>query len=189
MSRQFESGEQGVSAIGYDIVGGTSYGMYQFSSKQGTLDAFIQYLYNKAPDLAYLLQNAGNANTGSTKGKMPFVWKQIAKEYPERFADLQHTFAIEYYYRPVAEDWKNNVPQHKAIRELLFSTAIQHGVQGANAIIQQALKTQSSSPIDFIQAVYTLRKQQFSSSTHITRVAVQKRLNQEMEAILKLYTL
>lgn len=187
MSRQFESGTRGVSAIGYDSVGGTSYGMYQFSSRQGTIDSFIQYLYSKAPELAQRLQNAGKSNTGSTQGNMPSVWRDIAHEFPEQFALLQQEFAVTQYYLPIAEGFKQDIPQHKAIRELLFSTAIHHGVQGAVSIIQQALHDTDTDTVEFIRKVYALRKEQFSSSNPSTRVAVQQRLTQEMNTILALY--
>ena len=49
LSAQFESGKQGVSAIGYDKNGGTSYGAYQIASRPGTMDQFISFLNGKEP--------------------------------------------------------------------------------------------------------------------------------------------
>ncbi|MDE7468871.1 MAG: hypothetical protein K2M30_01110 [Desulfovibrionaceae bacterium] len=189
MSRHFESGTEGISAIGYDSIGGTSYGMYQFSSRQGTVDLFIRYLYQKAPDIADELYNAGKSNTGSVEGTMPSVWRKIADESPERFAQLQQDFAINYYYIPIAEGFKGEIPQNQAMQEVLFSTAIHHGVQGATSIIQQALQPEYNEPTEFIRRVYTLRKKQFSSSTPSIRTAVHQRLTQEMDTILALYGL
>ncbi len=48
LSSTFESGAQGVNAIGYDRNGGTSYGTYQIASKPGTMKGFIEFLREKA---------------------------------------------------------------------------------------------------------------------------------------------
>lgn len=168
-------------------MGGTSYGIYQFSSKQGTISSFIRYLQHHAKDIAEQLEKAGVSNTGSTKGSMPIVWQNIAKKESERFAHLQHAFAVEYYYTPIATDFSNSIPKHRALDELLFSTAIQHGVQGASSIIQQALPRKEQSIESFIRTVYSLRKEQFRSSTKAVQTAVHNRLTQEMNTILNLY--
>lgn len=187
VSRQFESGEQGAAAIGYDVMGGTSYGMYQFSSRYGTIASFIHYLQKKAPDIAHKLQHAGKSNTGSTRGVMPAVWQEIARTEPKRFAQLQHDFAVEYYYLPIAKGFQNTIPRHKAINELLFSTAIHHGVQGATSIIKQAYKRYQNDTKQFIREVYALRKQHFMTSTASVKMAVHSRLMKEMNTILDLY--
>ncbi len=59
LSAKFESGSAGVAAIGYDRVGGTSYGKYQIASKPGTMDRFLSYLDKNAPAWAERLRSAG----------------------------------------------------------------------------------------------------------------------------------
>ena len=52
LAARFESGSDGVAAIGYDRHGGTSYGKFQLSSRAGTMDSFISFLSKESPDLA-----------------------------------------------------------------------------------------------------------------------------------------
>ena len=49
LSAKFESGTEGVAAIGYDRVGGTSYGKYQIASKPGTMDRFLRSWTRRLP--------------------------------------------------------------------------------------------------------------------------------------------
>lgn len=144
LSRRFESGSQGSEAIGYDRVGGTSYGIYQLSSRQGSLNEFLDFVATRAPEIAQRLQNAGPANTGSKEGGLPEAWKSVARDNPELFGQLQSSFIELSHYQPAVQAVAqatgldmNNLPQ--ALNEVLFSTAVQHGPRGAANIFQQAL--------------------------------------------------
>jgi hypothetical protein len=79
LSSRYESGGT-IDCIGYDKKGGTSYGQYQIASKTGTMDNFVTFLEDKAPDIAERLKSAGPADTGGRTGRMPETWKQIAAE-------------------------------------------------------------------------------------------------------------
>ena len=92
LSAQFESGRDGIAAIGYDRNGGTSYGKYQVSSRAGSLNDFLAFLDGEAPDISKRLRAAGPGNTGSRKGAMPDMWRAIADEQPERFEALQDVY-------------------------------------------------------------------------------------------------
>lgn len=167
LSAAFESGAAGVAAIGYDPGGGTSYGVYQIASKPGTLDRFLDFLAGEAPVLAERLRNAGEANTGGKGGEMPRVWKEIASEDPKRFTGLQHAFIEATHYRPaerkIAESTGLRVAERsEALREVLWSTAVQHGPDGAARIFSAALERlerggEDPSDAAVIEAVYSLR--------------------------------
>ncbi|WP_231117044.1 chitosanase [Pseudodesulfovibrio alkaliphilus] len=195
LSARFESGGAGVEAIGYDRVGGTSYGTYQIASKPGTMDSFLTYLAERDPSWAGRLREAGEADTGSTKGAMPEVWKAIAAEDPERFGRLQHDFITEQTYTPARAmildqtglDF-DNAPS--ALREVLWSTAVQHGPTGAARIFGKVIDrfVASASEEGFnerlIEGVYDTRKGQFGSSTDRVRRSVVSRLNEEKQLAL-----
>lgn len=189
LSAQFESGEDGIAAIGYDGTGGTSYGKYQIASKVGTMTDFLKFLDREAPDLSKRLRTSGPANTGSRKGAMPDMWKTIAQEDPSRFESLQEAFAAESHYRPALNSIVKNTGLEEdtlsqAMREVIWSTAIQHGAGGASKIFIRAdsMSGDANSPNyerNMINNVYKIRAGQFGSSTEAVRAAVQNRFKKE----------
>ncbi len=206
LAEKFESGGKGISAIGYDYNGGTSYGKYQIASRPGSMSNFIKYLSDEAPDLAERLKKAGSANTGGRRGKMPEVWQQIAEEQPERFEALQDGFIKKSHFMPALEAIaeKTGIAIDKfgeAFKEVLFSTAVQHGPAGAARIFARAIDRvgrdklhEDADPANFakvgenlIKQVYNLRSGQFSSSTPEVQSAVKNRLRAELGEALKMH--
>lgn len=195
LSATFESGKQGVNAIGYDANGGTSYGTYQIASKPGTMKLFIQYLEDKAPDWAASLKTAGPANTGSTKGRMPTAWNKIADKAPEKFEQLQREFIETTHYEPARDKIlaRTGVDVDRlpaATREALWSTAVQHGPAGAAGIFGRAIKSLGKKnqghqfAEKLIDKVYDERRQQFGSSTPTVQASVRGRMRQEKDLVL-----
>lgn len=190
LAARFESGSEGISAIGYDRVGGTSYGKYQIASRPGSMNQFMEFLKTNDPSLAERLAAAGPANTGSTKGQMPDVWREIAAESPEYFEKLQEKFIRESHYEPARQALEGYGYKTKdfssAMREVLFSTSVQHGPAGAARIFSQAADTVGLRPSaqreqerEIIQQVYTLRADRFGSSTPQIQAAAKKRMEEE----------
>ena len=209
LAAKFESGSEGISAIGYDSKGGTSYGKYQIASRVGTMAAFIEYLGEKAPDLAKRLQAAGPSNTGGRTGKMPTEWRNIAAAEPVRFEKLQEDFIRTSHFEPAMRSISestglgfDNMPA--PLQEVLFSTAVQHGPFGAVRIFNQALTSVGINKLQpagksvtesfkragrqLIKQVYALRAGQFVSSTTGVQTAVKNRLHQEMNEALDMLT-
>lgn len=196
LSARFESGSKGIEAIGYDEVGGTSYGKFQISSRAGSMDRFLDYLKGKAPAWAERLRDAGPANTRSTSGAMPAEWKKIAAENPRRFEELQNGFIKDTYFAPAAErvlertgvDVKALPP---ALKEVLWSTAVQHGPAGAADIFSRAIARLPEGQAkeyarDLVQEVYAGRRTQFGSSTEAVQAGVKARLAEEKNLALGL---
>lgn len=194
LSARFESGPDGVEAIGYDRVGGTSYGKFQLSSKAGTLDRFLSYLKDYEPHWASRLRHAGPADTGSSDGRMPRVWRQIAQENPERFEALQHDFVRNEHYLPARDKIMEATGVDidsgpEALREVLWSTSVQHGASGAarifNKVIAEVLdKSGSAEDRHIIDKVYADRQKHFASSTDAVRKSVRNRLREERSLAL-----
>ena len=200
VSARFESGKSGAAAIGYDPVGGTSYGAYQIASRPGTMDRFLQYLDQVEPSWAARLRAAGPANTGSTSGGMPAEWKAIAAEAPQRFFQVQRQFIEQTHFEParkaILERTGIDVAKGpQAVAEALWSTAVQHGPAGATRIFFTALdamnaagKPQALRHPEFaqrlLQKVYALRGSDFGSSPAAVQSAVQSRLQQEGQWVL-----
>lgn len=189
LSARYESGREGIAAIGYDRTGGTSYGKYQIASRVGSMKQFLDFLDREAPELAERLRKAGPANTGSRRGAMPNEWRAIAKEIPERFEALQESFIHESHYRPAVEAIVQRTGLEAAtlspaMREVIWSTAVQHGPAGAARLFDRAddisgKPTDASYERKLITNVYKLRAGQFGSSTAQVRAAVQNRFREE----------
>lgn len=199
LSARFESGDDGIAAIGYDRHGGTSYGKYQLSSQAGTMDQFVKFLRKESPALAKRLAAAGPANTGGRSGAMPATWKKIAEENPVMFETLQERFIHESHYKPAIEaiSQRTGLEPSKmstALQEVLWSTAVQHGPSGAARIFSKAVEqlgkknnlAPGSEEFDknMIEKVYAMRSTQFGSSTQQVQNAVQSRLAVEKELAL-----
>lgn len=207
LAAKFESGSEGIAAIGYDRKGGTSYGKYQIASRVGTMDSFISYLRDKAPDIARRLGAAGPANTGSRSGRMPEEWRAIAAEEPERFERLQSDFIRTSHFEPAMRAIADNTgiafeKMPVALQEVLFSTAVQHGAMGATRIVSQAVQRVGTHKLQpgggrnsaaakkaeeqLITQIYNLRAGQFISSTSHVQAAVRSRLKQEMREAIEM---
>jgi hypothetical protein len=197
LSSRFESARHGVAEIGFDRMGGTSYGSYQIASKVGSMDRFLDFLEKEAPQWASRLREAGPANTGSAQGAMPDEWRAIASESPEKFEKLQHQFVTRTHYDTALGKIHSatgldlsGLPN--AVQEVLFSTAVQHGPTGAARIFERALnafpggKMLNTALNSVIDAVYDERKEQFSGSTPIVRRSVQNRLENEKQVALSM---
>lgn len=196
LSAQFESGGAGIAAIGYDRTGGTSYGKYQIASRVGSMSSFLKFLDGQAPDLAKRLRESGPANTGSRSGAMPTEWKAIASEQPERFERLQEAFIRETHYDPAVKSIASQLGLNvdglsAATREVVWSTAVQHGPAGAARIFAQA-SSASGSPSaagferKLIDNVYAVRGTQFGSSSQEVRNAVRSRFKVEKQLALNM---
>ncbi len=204
LSAVYESAKQGSKAIGYDRTGGTSYGTYQIASKTGTFERFLNFLDDKSPEWAEKLRNAGSANSGGRYGDVPKMWKSLVDENPEKMKYLEHAFIIDSHYAPVekfvTENWQGQVSN--ALKEVIFSTAVQHGSEGAKKVFSQAFAdtkayqdVQSTEINDdyhidaqseLIKNVYAHRKNKFGSSTAQVQEATRQRFIHEQGQALKM---
>jgi hypothetical protein len=195
LSARFESGSD-PAAVGFDRMGGTSYGAFQIASRTGTMDRFLDFLDDRAPEFAARLREAGPADTGSREGGMPGAWKELAAEDPDGFFGLQYDFIKKSHLEPAArwiaeQTGVDVLSRNPALTEVLFSTAVQHGPSGSAAIFARAVdEAMGSTGLEFdkalIKGVYKNRAGQFGSSTEQVRDAVQSRLSREENMALSL---
>lgn len=196
LSSAFEAGQEGVAAVGYDRRGGTSYGIYQLSSKTGTMDRFLDFLRQREPQWAARLEAAGPADTGSRNGAMPRVWRRIARENPERFAALQHAFVRETHYEPAVRAVESATGikvenLSRAAQEVLWSTAVQHGAKRAARFFSRALNRAvgKNGDVDeeaLIRSIYRLRERTSRVFRGPVRDALLSRFSREKETALAL---
>lgn len=123
---------------------------------------------------------------------MPEVWQSIAAEDEKYFAELQHDFIRKTHFEPVLRDVEKSLGVRKlsdAMKEVVWSTAVQHGPNGARRLFAQAAeqtRKAGETPDEraLIRDLYALRKEQFGSSEGSVRNAVRRRLEQERELAL-----
>ncbi len=161
LSRKYESnGNPGLVSSGRGDHGGRSYGAYQFSSKTGSAANFTSWLGKTHPDLARDL-----AGKRPDTAAYDAAWKQTARRDPTGFLNAQHDFIQNQFYDPAAAKVKGStgldVSQRSgALRDVMWSTAVQHGQGGANSIFKTALGGRDPSTMSdkqIIDAVYAER--------------------------------
>lgn len=186
LSRRYES-RGSSSAIGYDSTGGTSYGKYQIASKTGTMDNFLEFVKDRAPEVYERLSAAGPSNTGRAGGRFAEVWKELVEQ--GKMGDLEHQFIRSTHYDVSRKGLKSGlgemVDRSKALQEVLWSTSVQHGGSGGASIFNRVYKDGMSEE-DLIRGVYDYRRTQFSSSTPRIRQSVMRRFDDESSRALSL---
>lgn len=197
--KQFESGPQGSAAIGYDSTGGTSYGMYQIASKNGSFAKFTQYASKEGGEfgrqLVNIMKAAGNPNTGSRRGPGPTAWKKLAEiNGGESIHKLESGFIYQTHYLPALRqitdpEARALIESDRGLKEALWSTAIQHGpgnaTRGAGGIFNKTYK-KGITPAEWLAAIYAKRGTQFGSSSANVRRSVQNRFRKELPIVLGL---
>ena len=174
--------------IGYDKNGGTSYGAFQISSKQGTMDSFLGWLEKKgAKDVAASLRAAGPADTGGKEGGFVEEWKRqvaagkITYEMQEQFIQETH---VDTAINSLPTEARVAIQDDPMLMNAIYSTAVQHGPNGAKRLVTEAWKKSGGIPGEFIEILYEDRKKDFPNSTKAVQGAVAKRLDAEKTALL-----
>ena len=152
ISGEFESGgNPGVIArdnIGY------AYGAWQINSRVGGLRDFIK-------DIETDKRFAHLAELKIDSPEFQDEWARVAKNYPNAFLEKQHEFIEKTKFKPVlyyARSAGLNTT-NRAVQEVLWSQAVQHGFEGNKKIIDAAVKKvgKSSSADEIVRALYEAR--------------------------------
>ena len=119
-SIRFETGGRGVATVstGVGDHGGVSYGAYQLSSRQGTLDEYLSG------------SKFRHEFEGLERNSQEFIakWRDVAVREPE-FAIEQHQFIKRTHYQPVESDLAAQgidlTDRGRAVHDALWSTSVQ----------------------------------------------------------------
>lgn len=180
LAARYESGNRGSSAVGWDSTGGTSYGKYQIATRTGTMDKFMEFLKTSNPQAYERLKAAGPADAGKD-GAFAKEWQKLAAE--GGLGTSEHDFIKKTHFDVGMKGVKNAsleqmIANSPALKEVMWSTSVQHGGGGASAIFNRAFKP-GMSEADLIKAVYAERATKFGSSTAQVQASVQKRFIDE----------
>ena len=197
--KRFESGSRGPSAVGWDSTGGTSYGSYQIAYRTGTLSNFLKYAESNGEfgrNLAKELRATKNLDSGRN-GTSAKVWKKFAAvDGGKPLHALEHGFikATHYdvAYKGLSSPIRSLVDKDRGVQEALWSTAVQHGGEGASGIfnkVARKLGISSAENIDaqaYLKGIYQERSTRFPRSTAAVRASVKRRYAEELPIMLGL---
>lgn len=150
LSEIYESnGDPGAIATVAGDNGGKSYGLYMFASASDTPKAFFQWC--QASSNAYY-QGIGNTLSEvyyyGTPGYGPMfdqAWRDLAADNREGFGLAQRDFVRAEFYDKYLVSIKGNIPDFDvsnysiALRNVLWSRVIQHGMGGATNVFVRAM--------------------------------------------------
>ena len=194
IAEKYESAGRGSGTVGWDKNGGTSYGKKQISSKAGAMTDYLKFLEKTGKgDIAKQLREAGiEKDTGSTSGRAVDVWKKLAAE--GALGNSENEFIGQGYSQAKAgikdKDLQARIDGSRALQEMLYSTAVQHGPSGAMAIMNSVFK-KGMTDEQLVKAVYAERgandgMKHFGKSKPNERAGVVARFGKEQQDILGL---
>ena len=129
LSAKYESnGDPGCISTGYNDPGGKSYGMYQFSSKAGTLAEYVSWLQHNG---YWFGQELAKYEPASSDFDSAWTW--IANgENRDDFAASQHAFIKATFYDPAVQILREHgwdIDKHSYVmQDVVWSRAVQYGV-------------------------------------------------------------
>jgi hypothetical protein len=189
LSEKYESnGKPGVIGNNKGDIGGKSYGAWQIASKVGSMNSFLNWL--KAYDNGlYIRLNTEKEKDKGYGSNFDREWIKIANENSEYFYQVQWTFIKSHHYDPVVKAFKKKgidfEKRSTTLRNVIWSTAVQHGYKGAIGIInKQDLKLSDKLEDDekVIIGIYEERKKvdvYFKSSSRDIQISVYNRFIEE----------
>ncbi|NOK18623.1 LysM peptidoglycan-binding domain-containing protein [Corallococcus carmarthensis] len=168
LSRKYEARGPGTVSTGKGDKGGVSYGSYQFASANGSAQSFVNSLKKTNPDFYKAL-------SGSKPGSAEFssAWKQLAAKDPKGFDKAQHDYIKATHYDPGAANIKKATgidldKRSAALRDVAWSTSVQHGPGAADDIFKKALAGRDPSKVSdeqLIKDIYAERGRTNASGT------------------------
>lgn len=190
ISAKYETGgwDGGKISSGTGDYGGISYGIPQFSTKTGSADNFVDWLKRNHKEIGNYF---GDYKAGTEE--FSNAWREAAKNYGDTFSNYQTQYAYDSYVKPLIELAKQKTgvdyTRSPALRELVYSTAIQFG--GGNLGLSALGDVNASmSDKDIVNASYDKKinnyKNYFKSSSSAVQKSVRNRFENEREDVLAL---
>ena len=189
ISAKYETGgwNPGSVSSGAGDYGGVSYGIPQFSTTTGSAASFVNWLKKENPEIGNMFgdMKPGTAEFGN-------AWKQAAAKYGDDFGEYQTRYAYQTLVDPVLKKAKEatgiDYNRSPALRELIYSTAIQFGPGLAVSALGNVNANMSDEEI--INASYDKKianyKSFFSGSSSAVQESVKNRFANERNDVLSL---
>lgn len=180
LSQYYETGadaDPGAVSTVLGDPGGTSFGLYMFSSKAGTLDAFRTWLRNYKGNTIYngfaaKLDKAYGENTSGAAAagygpNFENAWRELGHGVNKgEFANAQTEYWGTERYSTLISRLQSKYPSLNlndysiALKNVLWSRSVQHGVDGAYNVVTRAIDNRlggfkMQSEAELIEAIYT----------------------------------
>ncbi len=152
-AREESNGNPGIVAQNPNDKGGASFGVWQLSSKMGSVDEFLKFISNKDEVIFKKLTEAKDKDNGNFSDNFIAEWKNVANQFYDKFYELQRLFIKQNYYDALIKIAKKNnmnldsFLNYSSTSNMMWSTAVQHGAGGAVNILK---KIPLDSPIETI---------------------------------------
>ena len=154
LARKYESnGDPACVANNPGDLGGISYGLYQFASKVGVVDAFVDWLCDY-PDAAFA--NYGKVLAAHETNSSEFIkqWKELGTIDPGNFGKLQDEYIKNRYYdvaaKKLAEKYFNANKHNDALKAVILSRAVQNGPSGCVRLFELAAQKLGHANLSYI---------------------------------------
>lgn len=191
-SKYESSGNPGAISNTPGDYGGKSYGTWQFSSKTGSLNSFVNWLKGNYNDFYNRLTSAKSEDGNSFAVNFDKTWTSIAQSDRSQFLKAQRDYVKQAFYNRAAETLKSRYSfdiysRSSALKESLWSTVVQHGVGGAVKIFSKLSLMGSDRQI--INDLYNERQKvniYFRSSSERVRQSVYNRFTRERVDMLNM---
>lgn len=143
--------------------GTAAYGAWQMDSGMGTPQKFVSWLEKHHPDMFARL-NPFVGSIGNHKGAFAQAWKGLAKEDGHDFVNAQKEYLMGGYLGGMLKKFPG-IAKSDVLKEVAFSSAIQHGVGGAESVFNKAGYGKVS-PEQFLHNVYSERRKLMSGGRY-----------------------
>ncbi|MDT8717904.1 vgrg protein [Clostridium sp. 19966] len=193
LSAEYESnGDAGSISYNSGDIGGKSYGIWQLASNTGSLNSFMNWLKNNNSSVYSSLENAKLQDGNSFGNNFDSAWKSVADKSSKEFGNLQFNYIKQNYYDAAAEriyksTGVNINTKSDALKNVLWSAAVQHGAQGAANIFSKINLKDTDSNI--ISNVYNERQKvnlYFRDSSQAVKNSVYNRFAEEKNQALSM---
>ena len=172
--------------------GGKSYGAWQFSSKTGSLDSFVNSLRTIDNEVYTKLSEAKIKDGNRFGENFDSAWTSIAISNKDKFLNLQKNCIKQNYYDSAAQALKSKYGfdisnKSDALKESLLSTVVQHGVGGTISVFSKLNLNNSDGNI--INDLYSERqkvKVYFKSSSPEIQLSVYNRFTKEKQDMMNM---
>lgn len=158
LARKYESnGDPACVADNAGDSGGISYGLYQFSSNVGAVDAFVKWLCSYK-DTA--LANYGKVLAKYKINSDDFIkhWKKLGTIDPGNFGGLQDEYIKAQYYDVAAGKLARkhfNINKHtNALKSVVLARAVQNGASGCTKLFDIACEKLGQPNLSYVDDSY-----------------------------------
>lgn len=142
-AREESNGNPGAVGLNPNDKGGASFGVWQLSSKMGTVDDFLNFIKDKNREIYLQLSESKKQDNNSYGENFISSWKEIAKNKHDLFYELQRLFIKRNYYDSFIKLAKKNnlninyLLDYNSTSNMIWSTCVQHGSGGAIKIMKK----------------------------------------------------